>query len=123
MLPKVLIDEGVSQQPHKEGDLYKEVDISGKKFRLLYGYYESFERENRFGDPIPIYPDLESSPCYTDDGTPIVTAMQNVCKHYKGKTDEDSSCSDCEFFKIGEELFGLCSCAKNRQSEKTEVKK
>lgn len=85
MLTKILM-HGVERPPTpKEGDLYKEVTISGKTFRLLYGYYESIERESPFNDPIPIYPDFEKEPHYTAEGIPIVTAMQNVCSLYKGK--------------------------------------
>ncbi len=115
MLTKILT-QGVEQTPtHKEGDLYKEVTISGKTFRLLYGYYESFEREIPSNEPIPIYPDFIKEPHYTEDGIPITTAMQNVCEFYNGKNDEDSSCSDCGFFQRGEELFGLCSCPENKR--------
>ncbi|MBQ6825765.1 MAG: hypothetical protein IJP34_03795 [Clostridia bacterium] len=116
MLTKVLM-QGVEQPPTpKEGDLYKEVTISGKTFRLLYGYYESFERESSFNDPMPIYPDFIKEPHYTAEGIPIVTAMQNVCEFYNGKKDEDSSCADCVFFQKGEELFGFCECPKNKYS-------
>ena len=115
MLTKILI-QSVEQTPTpKEGDLYKEVTISGITFRLLYGYYENFERESPFNEPIPIYPDLIKEPCYTAEGIPIATAMQNVCEFYNGKNDEDSSCSDCDFFQTCEELFGLCNCPQNQK--------
>ena len=118
MLTRIL-SKGV-EQPHtpKEGDLYKEVTISDKTFRLLYGYYESFERESPFNDPIPIYPDFIKEPHYTAEGIPIATAMQNVCEFYNGKNDEDSSCSDCVFFQKHEELFGLCNCPRNKRGNK-----
>ena len=118
MLTRIL-SKGV-EQPHtpKEGDLYKEVTISDKTFRLLYGYYESFERESPFNDPIPIYPDFIKEPHYTAEGIPIATAMQNVCEFYNGKNDEDSSCSDCGFFQKHEELFGLCNCPRNKRESK-----
>ena len=118
MLTRIL-SKGV-EQPHtpKEGDLYKEVTISDKTFRLLYGYYESFERESPFNDPIPIYPDFIKEPHYTAEGIPIATAMQNVCEFYNGKNDEDSSCSDCVFFQKHEELFGLCICPRNKRESK-----
>lgn len=105
-----------TEHPHapKEGDLYKEVKIFDKTFRLTYGYYENFERKNPFNDPIPIYPDFIQEPQYTAEGIPITTAMQNVCEFYNGKNDEDSSCSDCGFFQKCEDLFGLCRCPRNR---------
>ena len=118
MLTDALI-KGVGQAPRpKEGDLYKEVTLFDKTFRLLYGYYESFERESPFNEPMPIYPDFSKEPHYTAEGIPMATAMQNVCEHYSGKHDEDSSCSDCGFFQSYEELFGLCNCPQNKRSNK-----
>lgn len=116
MLTRIL-SKGV-EQPHtpKEGDLYKEVTISDKTFRLLYGYYESFERESLVNEPIPIYPDFIKEPHYTAEGIPLVTAMQNICEFYNGKNDEDSCCADCVFFQKSEELFGFCNCFKNKRS-------
>lgn len=116
MLAKTFLQD--TEQPHvpKEGDLYKEVTISDKTFRLLYGYYESFERESPFNDPMPIYPDFIKEPHYTAEGIPFVTAMQNICEFYNGKNDEDSCCADCVFFQKSEELFGFCNCFKNKRS-------
>lgn len=115
MLPKSLLQS--LERPHtpKEGDLYKEVTIAGKTFRLLYGYYESFERESPFNDPIPVYPDFTKEPHYTAEGLPLVTAMQNVCRFYSGKNDEDSTCSNCSFFQKHEEIFGLCNSPRNKK--------
>ncbi len=124
MLSKVIM-QGAEQPPApKEGDLYKEVTVSGNTFRLLYGYYENFERESPFNDPMPIYPDFIKDPHYTARGIPIVTAMQNVCEFYSGKNDEDSCCADCLFFQKSEELFGFCNCPQNKRynEEKTVVK-
>ena len=115
MLTKIP-SQDIEQSPvPKEGDLYKEVTIFDKTFRLLYVYYESFERESPFNDPMPIYPDFIKEPHYTAEGIPLVTAMQNVCEFYNGKNDEDSSCSDCGFFQKYEELFGLCNCPRNKR--------
>ncbi len=115
MLTRVLIPDAERVPIPKEGDLYKEVTVSGKTFKLVYGYYESFERESPFNDPMPIYPDFIKEPHYTDDGIPIATAMQNTCEFYNGKNDEDSSCADCVFFQAHEELFGLCHCPENKR--------
>ncbi len=114
MLEKVQFKE--TEHPHtpREGDLFKEVTVLDKTFRLLYGYYESFERESAFNEPMPIYPDFIKQPQYTAQGIPIVTAMQNVCKFYDGKNDEDSSCFDCGFFQRCEDLFGLCNCPETK---------
>jgi len=122
MLTKILLQNIEQPQTPKEGDLYKEVTIFDKTFRLLYGYYESFERESPFNEPIPIYPDFIKEPHYTAEGIPIATAMQNVCEFYDGRNDEDSSCSDCVFFQKHEELFGLCNCPhKKRESKERTV--
>lgn len=110
MLAKTLLQNIEQSHTPKEGDLYKEVTIYDKTFRLMYGYYESFERESPFNDPMPIYPDFIKEPHYTANGIPIVTAMQNVCDFYDKKTHDDSTCSDCGFFQKCEELFGLCNC-------------
>ena len=116
MLTEVLVQGARQALTPKEGDLYKEVTIFDKTFRLLYGYYEEFERESPFNDPMPIYPDFIKEPHYTAGGIPIATAMQNTCEFYNGKNDEDSSCSDCGFFQKYEELFGLCNCPQNKRS-------
>lgn len=114
MLTKFLQGEGQEAIP-KEGDFYKEVTVFGKTFRLRYGYYESFERESPFNDPMPIYPDFIKEPHYTAEGEPIVTAMQDTCEFYHEKNDEDSSCADCAFFEPGEDLFGVCRCPQNKR--------
>lgn len=115
MIAKLLIHDGLQSMPPKEGDLYKEVTVGGKSFRLCYGYYEAFERESPLNDPMPIYPDFIKNPIYTDEGIPIVTAMQDVCTTYHGRINGDS-CSDCVFFLKSEELFGLCHSPENRRS-------
>lgn len=116
MLPEILT-QGRPSTP-KEGELYKEITIAGKTFRLLYGYYENFERESSFNEPMPIYPDFIKEPHYTAEGIPVTTAMQNVCEFYNGKSDEDSSCLDCGFFQTYEDLFGLCNCPQNKRCHK-----
>ena len=115
MIAKILFRNAELPDAPKEGDLFKEVTISGKTFRLLYGYYENFERESLYNEPIPVYPDFIKEPHYTDEGIPIATAMQNVCEFYSGKNDEDSSCSDCVYFQRQEELFGLCHCPRRKR--------
>ena len=113
MIQDIFIQDTQVPLSPKEGDLYKEINICGKTFKLLYGYYESFERDGPFNEPMPIYPDFIKEPHHTKEGTPIITAMQNICRFFSGKHDEDSSCSDCMYFQKGEELFGLCTCPEN----------
>lgn len=102
----------------KEGDLYKELTIFGNTFRILYGYYEEFEREGKYNEPMPVYPDLSSSPVYTEEGKPIITAIQDACSYYKGSSNsEGDGCSGCQYFKICEDLFGLCECPSRKRSK------
>lgn len=116
MLTKILMQDADQSSSPKEGDFYKEFAVGGHTFNIFYGYYEEFERESPFNDPMPIYPDFTKEPHYTAEGIPLVTAMQNVCEYYSGKNDEDSSCSDCVFFQSCQELFGLCYCSQNKRS-------
>lgn len=103
----------------KEGDLYKVVKIFGKTFELRYGYYSEQDRQNPICDPAVIYPDFTQEPLYTDGGEPFTTMMQDACANYKGENGKtsDTTCAECEYFKRGEEWFGICSCLKNRKRE------
>lgn len=100
----------------RDGDLYKNVTVSDKTFELRYGYYDEKDRESKFSEPIPIYPDFKTSPVYTSGGELIVTAMQDVCENFEGDSEFDI-CRECSFFKIQEELFGICSCPKNHKEK------
>lgn len=114
MFTSIFTDDTQKTPVPKEGDLYKEVTIRNVSFKLRYGYYEDFERNGQYNEPMPIYPDFITKPMFTDDGFPFVTAMQDICEHYSGKTGEDS-CSECQHFCECEELFGLCYNPKKRQ--------
>lgn len=105
----------------KEGDLYKSVTLFGKIFSLYYGYYEEFERYGRYNEPMPIYPNFIQNPVYTDDGTPLVTKMQDICAFYQGEGQEDS-CAACDHFRRIEDLFGICICPQRRQQTKSNGK-
>lgn len=89
----------------RDGDLYKIINIDGIAFEIRYGYYEEFERDR--SEPMPIYPDLISTPRYTTDGSPIVTAMQDVCHGFEGG-DRDLGCYGCRHFRECEDLIGIC---------------
>lgn len=102
----------------KEGDVYKDVTLYGRTFRLFYGYYEDFERNSGDNEPIPIYPDFIKEPVYTSDGYPFVTAMQDICEYYIGRKKGDS-CMDCKHFEPSQELFGICKCER-RTAETSE---
>ena len=99
----------------KEGDLYKVITAHGKTFEIRYGYYEEIDRYSKYNDPIEIYPNFRKDPVYTDDGTPFATAMQDICKHFSGVKDEDSTCYHCSYYKKCEELLGICICPKNKK--------
>ena len=86
MLANLLFHGAASPTTPVEGELYKEVTVGGRPFRLVYGYYEDFERESPFNEPIPIYPDLLNNPVYTAQGIPIVTAMQYICSSVRRDT-------------------------------------
>ena len=117
MFAENLISSAKHPPAHKEGDVYRELIICGQAFTLRYGYYEEFERESPFNEPMPIYPDFIENPLYTAEGIPFVTAMQDVCVYYVGK-DGGDSCSECGFFRKSEELFGFCRCAQNKRPQR-----
>ncbi len=98
-----------------EGDVYKVIELHGHVFRILYGYYEEFERKDPSIEPMPIYPDFIKNPFYTEEGLAIVTKMQDACPYYKGKGDVDRECADCERFGYAEDLFGICTCEHNKK--------
>ena len=112
----------ISQNPQaqetvpKEGDLYKVIQLHGHTFPLYYGYYEMCDRDNPAVDPMPIYPDFIAEPRYTDEGFAFTTKMQDSCKHYVGKTGKFSECAECHYYLHGEELLGICTCPRNKQS-------
>lgn len=107
-------DTHMKTAPPKEGELYKILNIEGNTFRLYYGYYEEYERNNPAAEPMPIYPDFLKDPRYTDAGHAFVTKMQDACKHYKGCESESNECAECAYYKHGDELIGICTCPNNK---------
>ena len=99
-----------------EGELYASVSLYGRTFKIYYGYYEDFERESGWCDPVPIYPDLVAEPQFDPDGNRIVTEMQAACELYDGSPSADR-CGLCSHFERGELLFGLCKCNEKKQNE------
>ena len=102
-----------------EGEIYKVVEIDGNKFELRYGYNEEFEREQ--GIPVVLFPDLKSSPRYTEDGYRIVTSVQEPCEHYvPADSDQfEDWCADCVHYPGVHHEIGVCKCKKNRHGIKT----
>ena len=108
--------KGVSRlKKHVEGEIYKVISLCGKSFELRYGYYEDFERESRFSEPIPIYPDFIKSPQYTAEGYPLATQMQEPCGYGRLRGRLDPCCADCLFFCEGEDLIGICKSESRRK--------
>lgn len=117
MLSKITPSKSVPEGPGKEGQLYKQLHISGWSFPIYYGYYEEADRHGRFSDPVPIYPDFRASPVYDSAGRPFVTAMQDACEQYAGHRKHDRECGSCRHYRIGDDLIGTCTCTGNRKNE------
>ena len=102
------------QPSHREGDLYKVIELHGKSFEIRYGYYEEIDRDY---EPVPIYPDFIKEPVYTDRGEPFVTLMQDPCESYEpsGRCS-DRDCGTCVHIARGHDLIGICKCEKNKKS-------
>ncbi len=118
MIASILNNDEMRDTPHpREGALYKVIDLHGYSFPLYYGYYEDWERQNPAVELMPIYPDFLKEPQYTADGFPFVTKMQDICKHYQGKTGRFNDCAECHYYLHGDELLGICICPENKRSE------
>ncbi len=105
----------------KEGSLYKSIEIDNNIFNIYYGYYSDKERE--LWEPMPIFPDFIKSPVFTCEGNPFTRADQDICEHYRPKSNASGEnwCNDCMHFKLYEEIIGICRCDKKtcifRQNE------
>lgn len=104
----------------REGELYKSVTTFGKTIELRYGFYEERDRENPLCQPVPIYPDFTQTPLYTDGGEPFATMVQDACEHYRGENGKtpDTTCEECDYFRRGQDWFGVCACPKNQMQER-----
>ena len=109
MLSSFLINDD-RKEIHREGDLYKSLNIEGVRFDIYYGYYEDCDRENSAVDPMPIYPDFINDPRFTESGFPFVTKMQSACRYYKGRDLKEKDCAECRYYQHGAELVGICTC-------------
>ena len=115
-----MFTQSQANTPPKEGDLFKIIQIHGKTFEIRYGFYEECDRNNRFAEPIEIYPDFLKSPQFTDEGIPFITAIQNPCIHFSGQRDVNSTCEECAHYQHCEELLGLCTCPHNLKTHPKE---
>ncbi len=102
---------------HKEGDIYKIIELDGRTFALKYGYYSEHEREK--GWPVPIMPDFITEPSFSSGGFPYATRIQDSCEHYRPKNQKgDFWCGDCEYYSNAKEDIGLCLCDKRKSDKK-----
>ena len=101
---------------HKEGDLYKILEVGGYIFELRFGFYADFERE--CAEPVVIYPDLNLNKIYTKDGKRIVTAIQDPCVNYKihSGLEGRECCSDCVYYRYYGDDIGICMCELNHKT-------
>ncbi|MBO7196564.1 MAG: hypothetical protein J6V80_04465 [Clostridia bacterium] len=110
-----LTELNTGSSPPKEGDLFKVVELHGRRFEIRYGYYEEIDRTH---DPTEVYPDFLKNPVYTEDGYPFITYMQEGCKYYqKRDNDDDNDCYSCIHMERGQELIGVCRCKSRRKNE------
>lgn len=98
-----------TNNPPKEGELYKVIKIGRHTFELRFGYYAEFERASC--EPVVIYPDLLKQKLYTEDGRRIVTAIQDPCRCYEvqGRTERDECCNDCLHYILEGDDIGICN--------------
>lgn len=100
--------------PPKEGTLYKRITTHGETFEIYYGYYDDTDRNGKYTEPIPIFPNFQENPLYTKEGYLFVTHMQDACERYVGNIKNDS-CYSCKYFAQCEDLIGLCKCEENKK--------
>ena len=92
----------------EEGDLYKTCIVDHHVFEIRYGYHEESERGRV--DPLPIFPDLEKNPLYTNTGELITAYVQYPCRYYIPRRPEipEDWCGDCMLYGGGKEEMGRC---------------
>lgn len=113
MLTKILDNGRPPVQSHKEGDLFKRIELYGSVFDIRYGYYEDIDRQY---EPYEVYPDFIKTPVFTSDGAPFVTLTQKPCQYFeKKKKAFDCDCGTCIYMERGEELIAVCRCPQNRK--------
>ncbi len=100
-----------------EGQLYKVIHIDEHRFELRYGYNEEFERES--GQPVVLFPDLGNNPVYTQDGYPVVSAVQDPCRYYTvpEKHMPEQWCADCVYYPGIHQEVGICRCEMRRKNQ------
>ena len=103
----------------REGDIYDVVHIGGHSFVIRYGFYD--ESERGVSDPIPIFPCFLTDPVHTDDGSPLVTRIQDACEHYDATEGAgDGWCADCVHCQSWQTEIGVCQCPDRKQDHPKE---
>lgn len=96
----------------KEGELYKIYEVGGYTFEIRYGYYAENERGRV--EPLPIFPDFQKEPVYTDDGYQLAALIHIACSYYKSdKEKPENLCGDCIYYSQPKQEIAICKC-KNR---------
>ena len=101
----------------EEGQVHEIVCIGGHTFTIRYGYYDESERDTT--DPIPIYPCFISDPCYTAEGFPLVTRIQDACEHYfvEDGITGDGWCADCLHCSGDQGEIAICQCVHRKKEQ------
>lgn len=100
----------------REGDIYDVVPVGGHSFVIRYGFYE--ESERGVSDPIPIFPCFLTNPVHTDEGSPLVTRIQDACEHYIPTQGEgDGWCADCIHCQNWYTEIGICQCPRRQKAQ------
>ncbi len=83
---------------------YRKYDFEGTVIDILSEYDE---HSGLYFDDIP---DFEETPLYTPTGKPIVSAVQDRCRHYDSDDDE-ADCGSCRFYQPNNlgDLIGVCA--------------
>lgn len=99
----------------KEGEVYRTYTVDQHTFEIRYGYHEENERGRV--EPLPIFPDFEINPVYTQNGEPITAYVQYPCKHYSPRDPKEPEewCGDCTYYDGGRIEMGRCLCPQRKQ--------
>ncbi len=87
---------------------YRKYNFEGTAIEILSEYDE---HSGLYFDNIP---DFEENPLYTPTGKPIISAVQDRCRHYDSG-DNEGDCGSCRFYQPNGpgELIGVCVNPKN----------
>lgn len=101
--------------PSGEGELYRIFTLEDLSFEIRYGYHTDEERGRI--EPLPIFPDLVSSPVYTRSGIPVTAYVQVPCRHYSPcrRNEPEEWCGDCLYYDGGRDKIGRCLCPERKR--------